>query len=202
VRGEVLGTERTGLINELGKMLGYTPEEIEGLQGLSPTELVNYLVSISNGPAFDAIMNRLNPTQQEEFKNLINSIIANTQATQENSDQIRVLTGSNTQGFTSSFWRTFRAAIFNGAGQLMPQYAMAVPRADNGAYVLDEGILRVHPGEVVVPAKVARAHDSDDYAGRVEYHDHWNISTPKEIVDYDDLSRQASFIRRTRGRGA
>lgn len=200
-RTSVLQTERSELIEELADLLDYSPDEKDALQGLSPTELVNFLVSISSGPGFDSIMERLNPTQQESFKTLINSILANIQALQENTDQIKNLTGSNAQGFTSSFWRSFRAAIFDGAGKLLPQYRMAVPQAANGAMVLEQGILNVHPGEVVVPAKIARLGDDDGYGGRVEYHDHWEITTPKEVVSYSDLSREASFVKRLRGRG-
>jgi hypothetical protein len=56
----------------------------------------------------------------------------------------------------------------------------------------------VHADEVVKPASVTR---QENYGEGGAYHEHFHITTPKEVVSYDDLSRESSFKRRQRGRG-
>jgi hypothetical protein len=116
--GQALQTQRRGLIGELTKLIGFGPgSEAQG------TDLVNFLLSVASGPIFDSIMTRLNPTQEAQFRDLVNGLLGNTNAIQDNTKAVQDLTNStNIQDWNSTLWQRFREAVFNGIGGVLPQY--------------------------------------------------------------------------------
>jgi hypothetical protein len=193
--GAGLATQRQGLTGQLGALIGLSPADLASLQNLNPSDFVNYLVSIASGPAFEAIMARLDPTQQSSFRDLITALVGNVTATQQNTTALTQLTGGNGQGFSSSFWTAFRTAIFTGEGQLLPRFAMTIPSAEVGARIVTSGTLMVHAGETVRPAAVGR-----DWRGGNGDTYNLNVTSPTEVADPVDFNRQLSFLRRTSGR--
>lgn len=182
-----LVNQQQGLLGQLGALVG------QNVGGLSGQDLVNYLVSISSGPAFDAIMAGLDPTQQDAFRDLVSSLISNATAVEQNTDALDDLNGSIGQSFSTSMWTNLRHAIFTGAGQLLPQYSMMIPSADVGAKVLKSGAIMVHAGETVRPATVqSGGYGGDNYT--------LNVTTPTQVLDPTDVNRQLAFLRKTGGR--
>lgn len=190
--GTALATQQGGLKGQLAQLLGYTPTEAARLMTLTGADLVSFLSSISSGPAFDAIIARLDPTQQTAFKDLITSLIGNATATEQNTQALNELTGNNAQSFTSSLWSAFRIAVFTGAGGLLPQFASTVPSAAVGARIQSSGMLMAHAGERIVPAGVSRNWQGGDYIEEFNV----NVTHPVERFDYDDLERQVAFERK------
>lgn len=191
-QGTTLKTENTGLTGELGGLLGYTPGETGALQGMSPEDLVKYLLSISSGPAYDSIMGRLDPAQQDQFRTLVNALLGNANATEENTQAINDNSGlMKTQTFSSPWWETFRTAIFDGSGGLLPQYGALMPRASSGGWVTRDGPVYVHKDEEIVPAGESRS-GGDEY--------HLNVTSPTHVLDPALAAQQMAFLRKTRGR--
>jgi hypothetical protein len=188
-----LGTQQTGLLGQLATLTGANRNQLLGLRG---QDLVNYLLSITSGPAFDAIMATLDPTQQQAFRDLVSGLLTSVTATEQNTKALQDLTGASTQAFSSSFWTGFRTAVFNGAGGLLPQYAMTIPTAAVGARVVNSGALMVHSGETVRPAMVSRDWGGD--RGGDVYN--LEITTPTEVLNPTDVGRQLAFYRKTSGR--
>jgi hypothetical protein len=182
-----LKTQQVGLIDQLATMIG-RPDLI----GLTGADLVNALVAIASDPAVTAGMT---PAQVEAFRGLINALIGNATAVEQNTDAIKDLTEPGAQSFSSTLWSTFRQAVFTGAGGLLPQYQMTVPTAAVGAKVLASGMLMVHSGETVKPASISR-----DYGmtGGDTYQ--LNVTTPTEVLNPTDVGRQLAFYRRSQGR--
>jgi hypothetical protein len=141
-------------------------------------------------------MRQLDPTQQQSFKDLVGSLLSNVTATEQNTKAVQDLTGASTQAFSSSFWTGFRTAVFNGAGALLPHYAMTIPGADVGARIVTSGALMVHAGESVRPAIVNRDWGGD--RGGDTYN--LEITTPTEVLNPTDVGRQLAFVRNTSGR--
>jgi hypothetical protein len=184
-----LATQTSGLQQQLASLTGDN-----SVLGLSGSDLVNYLVSISSGPAFQAILARLDPTQDEAFKDLVTALLGNATATVQNTQAMQNLANPNAQSFSSTLWSTFRQAVFTGAGGLLPQYATTIPTAAIGAHVMRSGMMLVHAGEDVRPARVTRdwrGGDGDTY--------HLNVTTPTEVLNPTDVGRQLAFYRRSQG---
>lgn len=191
-QGQTLSTERTGLAGELGSLLGYSPGETTALQGMKSEDLVKYLLSISSGPAYDSIIGRLDTTQQDQFRGLVNALLGNATATEENTQAINENSGlMTTQSFASPWWETFRSAIFDGSSHLLPQYGALMPRASSGGWVTREGPVYVHEGEEIVPA---------GEAGSGEDHYHVHVTSPTNVLDPGKTAHDLSFLRKTRGR--
>jgi hypothetical protein len=103
----------------------------------------------------------------------------------ENTDAINKMTGQgNIQDFSSSAWLQFRQAIFDGLGNLLPKYAMAVPTAAIGAKVMQSGLIKVHSGEEIVPADVVRRGWSGGSGmGASTINTAVNVTNPTEVAD-------------------
>jgi hypothetical protein len=202
LRGQTgaLGTQRNGLLGVLGSLLGYNTDEVAGLQKLDGGGLTNFLLSLAQGPVFESIMARLNPGEEDQFKDLISALLGNVQATNENTKAIDELNGqADSQTFNSSYWQAFRFAIFNGSGQFMPNYSPYAPRMHSGGMAGRDGMYNLQAGEIVTP--VSQVNQS---TGTVigEQHDHFHITTPKEVVDGRDLARESSWARRYSPQGS
>lgn len=154
------------------------------------------MVSIASGPTYQAILDRLDPTQEASFQDLVSALIGNATATVQNTQALENLTGSNAQSFSSTLWSTFRRAVFTGAGGLLPQYQTTIPTAAIGAHVLQSGMMIVHAGEDVRPASITREWHGGD--GGDTYN--LEVTTPTEVLNPTDVGRQLAFYRRTQGR--
>jgi hypothetical protein len=201
--GEASGTTDTGSLRQIlttaGGTLAGTGSRLlqklsEGfgvdLRGQSPQELATSLLGLD----YDRIDARLIPADRSTFHDLINSIIENTTATVTNSKQLSDLNDTTTspQSFSSSFWRVFRRAIFNGEGGLLTQFSEAIPSMAGGGSVLRGGMVNVHAGERIVAAQVVRdGADGDTYITN-------NITTPTEVLDPTDAARQMAHSYRNR----
>jgi regulator of replication initiation timing len=188
--GTSLQAQQGGLSSQLASLI-----RDNTVLGLNGADLVDYLVSISSGPAFKAIMDRLDPTQETAFKDLINALLGNATAVEQNTQSINQLTQPGAQSFASTLWSTFRQAVFTGAGGLLPQYQMTVPTAATGARVLASGMLVAHAGETIRPAEVSR-----DYGREGGDTYQLNVTTPTEVLNPTDVARQLAFYRKSQGR--
>jgi hypothetical protein len=140
-------------------------------------------------------MARLDPTQQSAFQDLVGALLGNATATVQNTQALNNLTNPSAQSFSSTLWSTFRRAVFTGAGGLLPQYQTTIPTAAIGAQVLRSGMMLVHAGESVRPARVSHVYgDSggDSYT--------LNVTTPTEVLNPTDVARQIAFYRKSQGR--
>lgn len=188
--GASLAAQQSGLSSQLASLIGSS-----AVLGLDGAGLVNYLTSISSGPAFNAIMKRLDPTQQAAFKDLVNALLGNATATVQNTQAIDQMTNPGAQSFSSTLWSTFRSAVFTGAGGLLPQYQSAIPTAAVGARIQTSGMLVAHAGETIRPASVSRDWGS---GGGDSYE--LNVTTPTEVLNPTDVARQLAFYRKSQGR--
>jgi hypothetical protein len=187
--GGALGTQRAGLSGQLADLLGYTGAERDNLVAMQGEDLVRYLMSISAGPIFESIMQRLDPTQEADFKSLVQALIGNAQATIDNTDQIKALTAQNdAQSYSSSAWQIFRHAIFNGSGGLLPQYTM--PIMHSGGWVNRTGPHYLEAGERVLSRRDAGGGGGDTH--------YWNITSPTEVLDPDYVAEVFDFKRSTK----
>jgi hypothetical protein len=119
---------------------------------------------------------------QEAINNLTVQLLENEIATKENTVATNELSGvGKTQDFSSSSWLQFRRAIFDGIGNLLPQYAMSVPSAAMGANIAQGGLINVHSGEEIWPAKTNKLATSG--AGTTEIKTAVNITNPTEVAD-------------------
>lgn len=141
-----------------------------------PQGFANTLAALS--PQLASFESGLPADQQTLFQNLVQSLIDNTTAVVDNTQNLQQLNATTgQQQFTSSAWTLFRDAIFNGMGQLLPKYAQMIPSMDVGGTITRQGLLMGHRGEVMVPAKVNR----DVPIGAQE--NHFHIDHPVEVAD-------------------
>jgi hypothetical protein len=70
---------------------------------------------------------------QEQINELTVALLQNKIALLQNTNSINELTGNiaDPQSFTSSAWRLFREAIFNGIGQILPQFVIPIGAASD-----------------------------------------------------------------------
>jgi hypothetical protein len=190
-----LVAQQRGLLQQLISMFGWDPGDIEQIMGMAGAELVNYLTYLGTDPKVANILAGYSPAAQEAFRNLITSLISNATAVEQNTQALNQITAPGSQSFASTMWRTFRSAVFTGAGGLLPQYQTTVPTAAVGAHVLRSGMMLVHAGEDVRPAEISRdwgGADGDTY--------HLNVTTPTEVLNPTDVGRQLAFYRKSQSR--
>jgi uncharacterized protein YlxP (DUF503 family) len=87
-----------------------------------PESFANALAQL--GPTIAALESTMGETQRTAFAALIQSMIDNTTATLDNTQQVNQLTGAvgQPQSWASTAWTWFRDAIFDGMGAVLPQY--------------------------------------------------------------------------------
>lgn len=165
--GVTLGQTGKGLRDQLLSGFGVD------LRNLSGTDFV----SAVSGLDFDKLMVGLSEADKAQFEALINAIIDNEAAVQNNTQSIKELSGdTNAQGFTSKFWDLYRQAIFNGNGGLMPQYSIpnmsaamstvqpsGSPGITGTATVVNEGDTNITVNEAGGPV------DTTEIAGAVSF---------------------------------
>jgi hypothetical protein len=154
-----------------------------------PQQFATVLAQLA--PQIGALEARMPDDIKGIFDGLIQSMTGNTQATLDNTLQLRQLQATTmTQDFASSAWSMFRSAIFTGIGTLLPQYAMSVPSAQVGAHIQQSGLLYGHTGEHIVPAKLASPYS----VGPVKtIQSHLHITSPTEVADPVHLGNTIAF---------
>jgi hypothetical protein len=180
--GQQAGTtlKQTGdaLRQQLGETFGIN------LLGAYGTSLVDLLKTID----FDQIESGMSVEQRTQFEGLINAIIDNGGAVEQNTQALQDLTQTQEQTWSSSAWQIFRQAIFTGSGGLLPQYA--VPLMASGGSILSDGLLYGHQGERIMPAQVN--HDQSWEGGDTN---NIYITSPTEVADPGHIARVLSFHR-------
>jgi hypothetical protein len=145
-----------GFLGEHANMTGGLPAGVlatlNNLQGLHGQDFVTALAGVDMNAVLDSLGGPSSPLGQQ-FESLVQAIIDNESALQDNTSQLQQLQQQNQiQQFTSTAWQWFRNAIFTGMGGLLPQYAAGTPFfAAEGADVMSDGLLYAHAGEIVMP---------------------------------------------------
>jgi hypothetical protein len=89
------------------------------------------------GPTIAALEATMGDAERTTWQALIQSMIDNTTATLENNEKLDELTGQgNVQDWSTTLWQRFREAVFNGVGQILPQYSSALGIGLNGASMM------------------------------------------------------------------
>jgi hypothetical protein len=177
--GQFLSTQRTGLTNELGD-LGFT--DVGDLS--TPEGISDFLARVMPW------LETLPEAQRNQAEDLVNGLLQNTAATNDNTAQLEDLTGANGQSFTSSAWQMFRTALLTGNGQLIPGLHGMVPSFANGGTMPWDGLANLHAGEVIINPSIGQS------MGDTHYH----IVTPVERLDGVTLARETAWARKTQGR--
>lgn len=172
------------------------------------TQILSQLVAaFEQGPAaFAATLQSLAPViaafegtlagpALEAFQGIVDGLVGNTVAVTENTTAIASLKGTVAQTFSSTAWTTFRQAIFDGSGGLLPQYN--IPQMATGGMIMSTGLIHGHSGEMVIPAaEVDRT--AKMTSGETN---HYYFETPMEIADPGQIAAAISF-RRSVGRAS
>jgi hypothetical protein len=153
------------------------------LHGATGQGLVDVLKNLN----FDQIESSFTVEQKQQFEQLINAIIENEGALQQNTQQLQDLQATQNQSFSSSAWQIFRQAIFTGSGGLLPQFA--IPAMASGGTVMSEGLIYAHPGEVM-PARISRDLPASGGDTTNVY-----VTSPTEVLDPGYVGTVLSFRR-------
>ena len=178
---ELLGTG-VGLRDILARDFGID------LRGLSGGDFVNSFQSAMG--QFDSILAGLTEAERTQFESLINAIVENEAALQQNTASLDELKGTvkDPQSWASSAWQWFREAIFTGTGGLLPQYE--VPGMQTGGFITRSGMFKLEAGEFVVnPARSGGqvAPGGDTYL---------TINEAGQPIDLTHLTNRLAFARK------
>jgi hypothetical protein len=176
--GEDLIQTGRDLRQQLGETFGVN------LLGLSGQGLSDVLSSMN----FDQVEASFSLEQRAQFEGLINAIVENAGAVEQNTQSLKDLSSVQQQTFSSSAWQLFRRAIFNGMGGLLPEFR--APLMASGGTILSNGLIFGHSGETIVPANVSR--DSTWQGGDTN---NIYITSPTEVADPGHLASVLSFRR-------
>lgn len=168
------------LLQRTGGLLAGTGGSLRGqlfdqfgvdVRGAGPQQLVDALLNLD----YDGIQANFSPEDKSRFQTLINAVIENATAVEQNTEQIKELTGRSVQAFSSTAWQRFRQAIFGGMGNLLPRYG--IPSMDVGGSVWRDGMVYVHAGEDITPAGVDRGSGGDNVT------ENYYFTQPMEVAD-------------------
>jgi hypothetical protein len=152
-----------------------------------PQQFATVLSSLA--PQIAQITAGMSDAQATAFNALIASMVDNTTATVENTQQLDAANNANDlQSFASTAWAAFRTAIFTGSGGLLPQYNM--PSFAGGGVMPWTGPAILHAGERVL-TREQQAAGGDTY--------HVNITEPMEVLDEALVGRRLAFARKHSG---
>lgn len=202
--GGITGTVDQGLLSSItagaGAQLGQTGTDLRAqlsqqfginLGNASGLEFVNAIRNIDMA----GLMANMEPEDAARFQSLINAIIENEAAVQQNTQELAEINGtmSQPQSFSSTAWTTFRQAIFNGMGGLLPQYASGIPMMDTGGLITSTGLLVGHKGEYITPAGVNRSVSTNAQQQNI----HVEVHEAEPGGDYTYLANRIAFSRLT-----
>ena len=137
-----------------------------------------------------AFADGFDPEQRNTFLSLIQSLANNSISITENTAELRELNGlaSQPQPFSTTAWTRFRQAIFNGIGDVLPQYQ--VPQMATGGYITKGGLFELHPGEFVVNADQSNVPNEGDI--------NITVNEANKPLDVTALASRIAFEKRTR----
>jgi chromosome segregation ATPase len=174
IGGNEFGAQGTSILTQLLSAFTQGPDSFAGtLQSLAPI--------------IAAFESTLGPEALAAFQAVIDGLTGNTVAITENTSAIASLNGAVTQTFSSSAWTTFRQAIFDGNGGLLPQYDLPqnIPAMATGGFITKGGLFELHAGEKVTPASQV----SDSSIGEVNVH----ITNPTETADPAYIGKRVAW---------
>lgn len=196
-----LGLEGTSLSAELTSFLA---DPNSG--GLLPPEATNVLQQLlsafNSGDAgsFATVLQSLSPqiallestlgeSARGPFQSFIDSLVNNTIAVTDNTANLAELNGlaNQPQPFSTTAWTRFRAAIFNGIGDVLPQFD--VPQMATGGYITKGGLFQLHPGEFVVKSDGSNVDQGDINI---------TVNEANKPLDVTALASRIAFEKRTR----
>lgn len=196
--GNALQGERGALITESNNAIS------QGLFGQTGTDLLQQLLTsfstgdaasfasllLDLGPQIAQLGAELGPTQAEAFNTMVDALVNNTLATTENTANLQELNGlaNQTQPFSTTSWTRFRAAIFNGIGDVLPQFQ--VPAMATGGYITKGGLFELHPGEFVINASQNNVPSDGDI--------NITVNEANKPLDVTALASRIAFEKRTR----
>lgn len=131
------------------------------------------------GPVIAALEATMGDVERSAFQALIQSMIDNTTAVLDNTDQLNQITNPSGQSFSSTLWQMFRIAVFNGNGGLLPQYDL--PQM-NG-YVASSSRISPQAVSTTPGAKSAVGGDTTNLY----------ITSPTEVADPNYIFEVAEF---------
>ena len=168
-KGETLQSQGQSLKSYLDEFLGGTlGSSFTSATGTELVDMVNTIVSSTD-------LSGMITEEVDQFYSLIDAILSNEQAVQDNTSAIEDLEGSmNQQSFTTSAWEQFRQAIFNGSGQLLSAYD--IPSMASGGVITKEGLVNLHAGE-----RVLTTEETNNLGGNTEI----NVSIKEAAVAAD-----------------
>lgn len=155
-----------------------------------PASFASTLSSLASQIQNAAFMEGFTPEQRKTFLDLISSMYNNTIAVTDNTAQLNELNGlaNQPQDFGTTSWTRFRAAIFNGLGDVLPQFQ--VPQMATGGYITQGGLFQLHPGEFVVNANQSNVPDAGDI--------NITVNEANKPLDVTALASRIAFEKRTR----
>ena len=146
-KGNTLVSQGSSLKSYLNDFLGGTLDS--SFTSLSGKDLVEAVNTIVNNTDLSGMIQE----QVDQFYSLVDAILQNEAAVQENTAAIEDLEGAmKEQTFTTSAWEKFRQAVFNGSGGLLSSYD--IPQMASGGFIQKEGLFHLHAGEKVTPASM------------------------------------------------
>lgn len=167
------------------KQLGINPNQL--LSASSPEALSGILAQLAGTDT-----GSLTPAQQENFRNLINTLLGLTGSVLGLQQQMEDLSNNlNPQSFATTAWTLFNRAIFNGDGALLPQFANLIPQMHTGGLVTKGGLFNLQAGEKVTDKQASKTMNDTTHQ--------WYVTSPTEIADPDYLATVMSFKLSTSG---
>jgi hypothetical protein len=196
-----LGLEKTGLIQQVadamsgdqfGTQAGRVNDVLSALQtafsSSDPNSFATTLAALS--PTIAQLSSDLTGPAKSAFDSMVDSLINNTTATTDNTANLADLNGlaNQPQQFATTAWTKFRTALFNGVGDILPQFQ--VPAMATGGYITKGGLFQLHPGEFVVNAQQTNA-PAD---GPINI----TVNEANKPLDVTALASRIAFEKRTR----
>ena len=181
--GEFLAKQGTDLRDQFAKITG------TALSADPATQVAQVRSILAN---WDTITAGMTDSQKKQLEDLTTAILGNTDATLDNSEQLKTVLGQNqSQSFSSATWRAFRQAIFSGSGGLLPDYQ--IPGMQTGGYVTKGGLFNLHAGEFVVNPQQSNIPTQE---GDVNV----NVHMVRERADPMEIAARTMWARRSAGR--
>ena len=134
--------------------------------------------------------NSTSPAAINTFKTLVDAMITNTTATTDNTANLAELNGlaNQPQQFATTAWTKFRTALFNGVGDILPQFQ--IPQMATGGAITKGGLFQLHPGEFVVNATQSNLPSDSPI--------NITVNEANKPLDVTALASRIAFEKRTR----
>jgi hypothetical protein len=153
-----------------------------------PASFAATLAALS--PTIAELESTLGVTAAGTFQTLIDAMINNTTATTDNTANLAELNGlaNQPQQFATTAWTKFRTALFNGVGDILPQFQ--IPQMETGGYITKGGMFNLHPGEFVVNATQSNVPSDSPI--------NITVNEANKPLDVTALASRIAFEKRTR----